>query len=117
MRALARFMALLHGAFALFVVTGGLLAWRFPWLIPVHLVAVAWAAVTLTTDLGCVLSSWEKALWRLGGREPYPEGFLEHHLPGRPLDPAKSHRYHVRLGVLILALNGAAYLWIWLYHR
>ena len=113
-RGLARLLAFLHGAFALFVVVGGLLAWWYPRLIIVHLAAVVWAGLTLSTDLGCVLSSWEKALWRRGGREPYPEGFLEHHLPGRPLDPEHSHRYHLRLGVLIVLLNAVVYLAIWM---
>ena len=108
-RFLARSFALLHTAFAAFVAVGGLLVLRHRGLAWVHLAAVGWAVLTTTTDLGCILTSWEKSLWRRGGREPYPEGFIEHHLFRRRLPVESAHRYHVALGAVALLLNVLVY--------
>jgi Protein of Unknown function (DUF2784) len=108
-RALARLFALLHTVFAIFVAAGGLLTLRHPRAAWVHLAAVTWAVLTMTTDLGCVLTSWEKSLWRRGGREPYPEGFIEHHLLRRRLPVDSAHRYHVALGAVALVVNAMIY--------
>lgn len=109
-RALARAVALMHVAFVVFVVLGSLLALRWPQLMWVHLFGVLWAAATLTFDLGCPLTPWEKALWRRGGREPYPEGFLQHHVLRSLASPEHSRRNHSVLGVGVLVLNVAVYL-------
>ena len=108
-RALARLLALLHAAFALFVAVGGVLVLWHPRLAWLHLAAVAWAVLTMSTDLGCILTSWEKSLWRRGGREPYPEGFIEHHLFRRRLPLQSAHGYHVALGAAALLLNVIVY--------
>lgn len=105
LRALARLLAFLHVAFALFVAGGGLLVLRYRSLAWLHLAAVGWAVLTMTTNLGCVLTTWEKALWRRAGREPYPEGFIEHYLFRRRLPADSSHRSHVALGAAALCLN------------
>ena len=108
-RAFARLFAFLHTAFALFVALGGLLVLRHPGIMWIHLAAVTWAVLTMTTDLGCVLTTWEKSLWRRGGREPYPEGFIEHHLFRRRLPEASAHGYHVALGAVALLFNVIVY--------
>ncbi len=109
-RALARVLALLHTTFALFVVAGSALVLRFPQLLWVHLGAVAWALATMVTDLGCILTSWEKALWRRGGREPYQEGFVQHHLLRRTFAADRSQRHHALLGIGVVVLNAIIYL-------
>ena len=108
-RLVARGIALLHTAFALFVVFGSLLVWRWPSLIWVHLAAVLWAVATMTMDLGCALTAWEKSLRRRGGLEVYPEGFLEHHLTKTNLSPEKSQRLHIALGLGAVLLNLLVY--------
>ncbi len=108
-RALARAIAALHVGFVLFVVLGSLLVLRWPWLLWVHVAAVIWAAATMTLDLGCVLTPWEKSLWRSGGREPYAEGFLQHHVLRMDLTPARSRMAHVMLGLAALLLNVVVY--------
>lgn len=108
-RVFATALALLHGAFSLIVVFGGLLALRYPALLWVHAACVVWAVLTMTTDLGCVLTTWEKALWRRAGREPYQAGFIAHYIV-RPLTGGTmSHRGHVVLGALVLCSNLVLY--------
>ena len=109
-RVLARAIALLHVGFVLFVVVGALIVLRWPSLLRVHVAAVVWAAATMTLDLGCILTPWEKSLWRMGGREPYAEGFLQHHVLRTDLSPARSRLAHVVLGLAALALNVVVYL-------
>ena len=111
-RVLATAIALLHGAFSLIVVFGGLLALRYPSLLWVHAACVAWAVLTMTTDLGCVLTTWEKALWRRGAREPYTAGFVEHYIAGPLVGGTVSHRGHVLLGALVLGGNLVVYYFI-----
>ena len=107
-RVLATAIALLHGAFSLIVVFGGLLALRYPALLWLHAACVVWAVLTMTTDLGCVLTTWEKALWRRAGRNPYSAGFIEYYLVG-PFTGGVSHRGHVLLGALVLVGNLVLY--------
>lgn len=108
-RVLARAIASLHAAYAMFAVFGGLLVLRWPSLMMLHLLAVLWALATMTLDLGCYLTHWEKALWRRGGSEPYPEGFLQHHVLRHTFPEERSRLYHAMLGAAALALNVAIY--------
>ena len=109
-RALARAVAALHSTFALFVVLGSLLVLRWPGFLWLHLLAVAWAAAVLTFDLPCPFTHWEKSLWRRGGREPYPEGFLQHHVLRSISSAEYSRRNHIAIGVGALVLNVLVYL-------
>jgi hypothetical protein len=108
-RSLARLIVLAHSAYVAFVVFGGLLVLRWPSLMWVHLVAVLWAAATLAFDLGCPLTPWEKTQWRLGGVEPYPEGFLQHHVLRTRFAAEHSRASHAVAGLLLLALNVVVY--------
>ncbi len=109
-RALARTVAAVHVGYVLFVVLGSLLVLRWPGLLWLHLFAVLWAAATLALDLGCPLTPWEKSLWQRGGREPYEDGFLQHHVLRTMASPEQSRRNHIALGIGVLALNVVVYL-------
>jgi hypothetical protein len=71
---------LLHGAFIVFALFGGLwaLAWRLAPL--VHLPAAVWAAwIELSGGL-CPLTTWEDSLRRAAGESGYQTSFVEQHL-------------------------------------
>ena len=108
-RAMARLFAALHIAFALFVAFGGLLVLRWPWLLWAHMLAIVWASATLSLDLGCPLTIWEKACERRAGIEPYPEGFLAHHLARPNLSPQRSKVFHIALGIGAITINVVVY--------
>lgn len=108
-RLLARAVAAVHIGYVIFVLLGSLLVLLFPRLMWVHLLAVAWAGLTLIFDLGCPLTPWEKRLLQMGGVEPYPEGFLQHHVLKTRFDPGTEKRNHAMLGAAAVILNIAAY--------
>jgi len=106
---LARAVATVHTGYVVFVVLGSILVLLWPALLWVHVVAVAWAVLTMLFDFGCPLTPWEKRFWRLGGVEPYEEGFLQHHVLRTRFDPAHSRRNHIILGGVVLVLNLVVY--------
>ena len=108
-RALARLIVLTHSAYIAFVVFGSLLVLRWPSLMWFHIAAVVWGAATLAFDLGCPLTPWEKTQWRLGGIEPYPEGFLQHHVLRARVVAEHSRASHAIAGALAFALNLVVY--------
>ena len=108
-RLLARFIIALHAGYVAFVIFGSVLVLRWPRLLWVHLAAVVWGFATLAFDLGCPLTPWEKIQWRLGGVEPYPEGFLQHHFLRNRVTAQHSRVSHILLGVFALVLNIVIY--------
>ena len=80
LRLAADAVALLHLAFVLFVVFGGLLVCRWPRLAWLHLPAVAWGAWIEFAGGLCPLTPWENALRRAVGQAGYAGGFVDHYL-------------------------------------
>lgn len=82
-RIVAELTAVVHFAFIAFVVAGGFLAWRWPYLILLHIPATAWGFGALLLGLGCPLTDLEN--WgrrRAGGAELSSSGFIDHYLTG-----------------------------------
>lgn len=71
---------LLHLAFTLFTVLGGLLVLRRPSLIWLHLAAVLWGVVIEWADWICPLTPLENFLRERGGEAGYAGGFIEHYI-------------------------------------
>jgi hypothetical protein len=83
-RLLADGVVVIHGAFLAFLVLGGFLAWRWPWVMWAHLLAVAWAVPIVVTDaFPCPFTESEKWLREQAGQQPYSGGYIEHYLDGR----------------------------------
>lgn len=71
---------LLHLAFIVFVVAGGLLAFRYRWIAWLHLPAAAWGAYVELAGRLCPLTTLEN-LYRLrAGQSGYTDSFVEHYL-------------------------------------
>ena len=108
-RFIARLIGVIHTAYVAFVLFGSLLVLRWPGLMLFQMGAVVWAFGTLAFDLGCPLTPWEKTQWRMGGVEPYPEGFLQHHVLRARFPIESARRNHIALGAFALLLNLAIY--------
>ena len=79
---LADIVLVAHLAYLAFLPTGGFLAWRWPKVLPVHVVALGVALVSITIGFDCPLTSWEQSLRRNGGQRAYTDGFVDHYLTG-----------------------------------
>ena len=77
---LAGLVAVLHGAAVLFMLTGSLLALRWPRLLWLH-VPVALVILGLyLTGSDCPLTTWELALRDAAGEPGYRGGFIGHYI-------------------------------------
>ena len=81
---LARFAAdavlLVHLAFILFAIFGGLLALSKPRMTWLHLPALAWAIWVIGAHRICPLTDLENRLRMTAGQAGYDGGFIEHYL-------------------------------------
>lgn len=77
---LAGAVAVLHGASVLFMLTGSLLALRWPWVLWLH-VPVALVILGLyLTGSDCPLTTWELDLRARAGAAGYTGGFVGHYV-------------------------------------
>jgi hypothetical protein len=112
-RLLADLVVVLHLAFVLFVVLGGLLALRWPRAAWIHVPAAVWGAGIEFVQGICPLTPLENYFRRLGGEAGYSGGFVEHYvLP--VLYPADLDRnIQLGLGIFVLLLNLSVYAVVW----
>lgn len=111
-RVLADLIVLVHVAFVLFAVLGGLLVVRWRRLIWVHLPAVLWAALIEFGGWACPLTPLENWLREQGGAARYASGFIEHYLLPILYPAGLTRRTQVLLGLLVLVINLLAYGWV-----
>jgi hypothetical protein len=81
-RLLADVVVLLHFGFILFIALGGVLAWRWQWLLWPHLASVGWGAGIVAVGWLCPLTPLEKYFRRLGGEQGYEGGFVDRYIEG-----------------------------------
>ena len=102
-------LLLLHGGFVLFVVAGGLLVLRWPWLAWLHLPAALWGAVIEFAGFVCPLTPLENAWRRAAGDTGYEGGFIEHYVTAALYPTGLTRTVQVALGLLVLTVNGWVY--------
>jgi hypothetical protein len=99
---LAALVAVLHGASIAFMLTGSLLALRWPRVLWLHLPVSLAILVVHATGSDCPLTTWELALREGAGEPGYRGGFIGHYLTepmGFPIEATST-----QLGVYALAL-------------
>ncbi len=116
-RALADLILVLHLAFIVFVVAGGLLALRSGWVPLVHLPAALWGVFIEASGRVCPLTPLENALRRAAGASGYEGGFVEHYLVPAIYPPALSHPVQLALAGLVVLANALVYSVVWRRHR
>jgi hypothetical protein len=111
--ALADAILIVHLAFILFVVLGGLLVFRHPRLIWLHLPVVVWGALIEFAGWICPLTPLEQRLLTLGGNEAYRGGFISHYIVALIYPQGLTRELQWLLGALVLAINAAVYYRLW----
>lgn len=112
-------LVLVHLAFILFVMLGGLLVWRWPRLCWLHLPAVAWGIVVEALHLTCPLTPWENQLRRAAGDAGYSGSFVEHYVLPVIYPAGLTPQIQLVLAALVVLVNASVYgvsLWRWCKH-
>jgi hypothetical protein len=108
-RFLADMTVVAHLAFVLFVVFGGLLVVRRPWLAWVHLPAAAWGASVEFAGWICPLTPLENWLREQGGGPVYTSSFVERYIVPTLYPASLSRDLQWVLGSLVIVINAAVY--------
>jgi Protein of Unknown function (DUF2784) len=108
-RFLADITVVLHLAFVLFVVFGGLLVVRRPRLAWIHLPAAVWGACVEFTGWVCPLTPLENWLREQSGEPVYSSSFIERYLVPALYPSSLSREFQWILGGLVVLINAAVY--------
>ena len=101
----ADFVVLLHLAFILFVVLGGLVVFRWPRFMWLHIPAAAWGAFIELTGRVCPLTPLENRLRIAAGETGYSGGFIEEYLIPVVYPDGLTRWVQISLGVGVVAIN------------
>jgi hypothetical protein len=116
-RLLADMVVLIHMAFVLFAVFGGLLVPRrrvWAWL---HAPAVLWAGFIELSGGFCPLTPLENRLRVLAGEDAYQGDFITRYLLPLLYPDRLDRDLQLLLGLGVLLLNAGIYGWVWQHAR
>jgi nitrate reductase gamma subunit len=108
-RSLADLVLVVHLAFVVFVIVGGLLVVRWPWAAFLHIPAAVWGVLIEYSGWICPLTPLENALRRSGGEAGYSGGFIEHYIQPLLYPTGLTRGTQIVLGSLAALVNLAAY--------
>ncbi len=108
-RLAADLVVILHAAFVVFVVSGGLLALRWPAAAWLHLPAAAWGAAIELTGWMCPLTPLENALRLRAGDDTYAGDFIARYLLAALYPEGLTREVQFALGAAVLIINAAVY--------
>ena len=98
-------VVLLHLAFIVFVVLGGLVVFRWPRFMWLHMPAAAWGAFIEFTGRVCPLTPLENRLRIAAGETGYSGGFIEEYLIPVVYPDGLTRWVQISLGVGVVAIN------------
>jgi len=108
-RLAADLILLVHFAFVLFVIFGGLLVWyrrAFAWL---HIPMAAWGAIVNIASWQCPLTPLENHYRLLAGQSGYEGGFVEHYIAPLVYPAGLTRDMGLYLGLAVIVWNAAIY--------
>jgi hypothetical protein len=108
-RILADLVVGVHALFVAFVVVGGLLALRRPWVAALHLPAAVWGALIELQGWICPLTPLENSLRAAAGEAGYQGGFIEHYLLPVLYPAGLTRGVQLGLGSVVIAVNLLVY--------
>lgn len=108
-RVLADVVLAFHLCFVLFVVLGGLLAMRWPWVAFLHVPAAIWGVLIEYAGWICPLTPLENSFRVRGGEAGYTGGFIEHYIQPVLYPAGLNRTTQFVLGTLVLLVNVGAY--------
>ena len=112
-RGAADVVLVVHFAFVVFVVLGGLLALRWPRVAWVHVPVALYGALIEFAGFVCPLTPLEVWLRRQGGEAGYEGGFVEQYITAALYPTGLTREIQLALGVGVLVINAAVYTLWW----
>ena len=112
-RILADTVLLLHLAFILVVVAGGLCALRWRWAPLVHVPMALWGMFIEVSGGICPLTPLENELRRAAGSSGYSGGFIEHYLLPVIYPTGLTQPVQLLLALVVLLANVIVYVFVW----
>lgn len=109
-RLLADVTVVVHLAFVVFVLLGGLLVVRRPRVAWLHVPAVVWGAWIEFAGWLCPLTPLENWLRMQGGAAAYDSSFVEHYLLPLLYPASLSRELQWVLGSIVIVVNAVLYL-------
>ena len=110
---LADLVLLLHVAFIVFVLFGGILALRWRWAPLAHLPAAAWGTAVELFNWVCPLTPLETALRRAGGGTGYSGDFIERYLVPLVYPAELTRSLQLALAAIVVVMNVVVYVLVW----
>ncbi|HEX7766387.1 MAG TPA: DUF2784 domain-containing protein [Nitrospira sp.] len=110
---LADAVLLIHLAFVLFVLFGGLLALKWRSTIWFHLPAVVWGTFIEFSGWICPLTPLENWLRTRSGSDGYEGDFIVHYVVPILYPEALTTDIQLMLGTVVVVVNMAIYGWWW----
>jgi hypothetical protein len=102
---------LVHFSFIAFVVAGGFLAWRWPWVIWANVTAALWGLATGGFSIRCPLTDIENwARVRAGQEELRGTGFIDHYIEN-VIYPEECTLQMQAMGALVVVASWLGFAW------
>ncbi len=108
-RLLADLVAMLHFAFILFVIFGGILVLRSPRFAFFHVPIAIWGVLIEFFSWSCPLTPLENELRRRGGEAGYAGGFIDHYIMPVIYPPGLTRSWQIAIGLAVLLVNAVVY--------
>jgi hypothetical protein len=108
-QALADVIIVVHITFIAFVLFGGLLAFRWPWMPLAHVPAAIWGAAVELFGWVCPLTPLENVLRRAGSGVAYSVSFVERYLVPMVYPTELTREIQFLLGGAVVAVNVVVY--------
>ena len=110
---LADLVLIVHLAFVVFVLGGGLLMLKWRWIAWLHLPAALWGAVVEFTGEICPLTPLENWLRAQDGEIPSSSDFITQYLLPILYPGDLTRGIQWLFGSVVVIVNSAVYWWIW----
>jgi len=110
---LADLVLIIHLAFVIFVLCGGLLVWKWRWIAWLHIPAAAWGAVVEYTGWICPLTPLENWLREHGGWIGDGQDFIARYVLPILYPGELTRNIQLLFGTVVVILNAAVYGWLW----
>lgn len=109
---MANLLVLIHLGFIVFVAFGGLLVYKWPKIVFLHIPCVLWGALIELGGWTCPLTPLETVLREFAGEAGYVGGFIDHYVMPLVYPPGLTRGMQIGLGIIVLTVNLCVYGWM-----